>query len=485
MSTEKAKRSSAGTAVVVEIGTDWLKAMQVERGAGGLTLVSTELEKLDPIRGISPERLGQILRKFGPGPVLGCLPRQLATVRMVDLPSTNPVEIADMVDLQAGKLTPYSKEEIVTDYKIVGPARDGYTKVMLVIVQRSVLRNRFSLLEEAGVTLSTMSVGTEGILNWMRKAFPAGGGDGAVAVLDVDSAFTELVVIAEDRLLFTRSILVGAAALQSDEAGARDRLAREVGQALQGFAGENAGVRLDRLLLTGAGLNVDGLQAVLAERVDVPVDSADSLQIFRKTPSRRPTQDAPYDTLSLTPLIGMAIDPNRLDFRLVPDSVKLRKDLVQKARALALLGGLVVAAMVTMSLWGTLRFFFKAHHLANLKAEIAAQADIVRAIDQKMKIVDVVTKRGNVRAAMVSVLTELHKNLPPPSQIALDGLEFDTERQSLQFSGTGGSSADIRDLVTRLQESPLFTDVREDATTREGERYRFRLICRLEVPDAG
>ena len=475
--------------VIVEIGNDWLKVIQVDRSASGLVLARVDLEKLDPIRGAAPERLAQILKKYptSGGVVYGCLPRQMATVRILELPSTDSTEIADMVELQAGKLTPYSKDEIVVDYKIVGPGRDGYTKVMLVIAQRSVLRNRFSVMEEAGAPLETMSISTEGILNWIRKVRPAGSHRGAVAVLDVDASFSDFVIIAQDRLLFSRSILIGAAALQSDDASVRDKLAREVGTALQSFAGESAGVRVERLLLSGAGLNVPDLVATLAERVDMPVETADSLQIFRKTPNSPSLQQPPHDTVSLTALCGMAIDLNRLDFRLVPESVRLRKELVRKARALTLLGCLIVSAMALFSMWGTLRYFFKRTHLGDIRRQVEAKADTVHAIDQKMRLVEVVHARSDQRLALFNLIRELHVYLPSPDIIVLDTIEFDGDRGSLQVSGLGASTGDIRALVKGLEQSPLLADVREDgATTQEGNgRYRFRVVCRVEGDDVG
>ena len=39
-------------------------------------------------------------------------------------------------------------------------------QVMLAIVQRSALRQRFSILEEAGLEVDGMSISSEGVLNW-------------------------------------------------------------------------------------------------------------------------------------------------------------------------------------------------------------------------------------------------------------------------------------------------------------------------------
>lgn len=475
--------------VIVEIGNDWLKVIQVDRGGGGFSLARVALDKLDPIRGPSSERLATLLRPFATsgGVVYGCLPRQLATVRILELPSTNPVEIGDMVELQAGKLTPYTKEEIVADYKIVGPGREGYTKVMLVIVQRSVLRNRFSVMEEAGVPLATMSVGTEGILNWMRKAFPAGGHAGAVAVLDVDAGFTDFAVIAQDRLLYTRSILIGTAALQSDEGGAREKLGREVLNALQTFAGENAGVRVERLLLSGAARQVPDLAAALRGRVEMPVESADCLKMFRKTPGAAVLAESPHDLLSLTPLCGMALDLDRLDFRLVPESVRLRKELVMKARALNLLGCLIMTTLVLISMWSTLRYCFKYARLADVRQQVVSQEAEVRTMERKMRLVEVVQQRRDQTLALFNLLHAVHQALPKPDAIIIDGVEFDDERGSLQVGGSGATAADVRELVKGLEKSGLLRDVREEGTTQQESsgRFRFRVVCRMEGGDVG
>jgi len=186
-------------------------------------------------------------------------------------------------------------------------------------------------------------------------------------------------------------------------------------------------------------------------------------------------------------LVGIAIDQERLDFHLIPESVRLRKELVGKARALSLLGSLAVATLLLLSLWGTLRFFLKDAELKRIRRQVAGAADTVRGVDQKLKLVEVVRARGYRTLALFNVLAELHQALPAPEQIVLDVIEFDEERRSLQVGGTGGASGDVRTLVKALEQSHLFRDVRENGSTtleRDG-RYRFRVVCSLETPDVG
>ena len=153
-------RKHSGPSVIVEIGNDWLKMMQSAPSRGGVAVSKLCVENFGSSGADLAKLISRSIKqyKFSRMPVIACLPRQAVNLRMLELPSTDPHEIADMVDLQVGKQTPYSKDEIVSDYKILGSGRSGYSRVMLVIVQRGVLRQRFSVLEEAGVEVQRMSV---------------------------------------------------------------------------------------------------------------------------------------------------------------------------------------------------------------------------------------------------------------------------------------------------------------------------------------
>jgi len=150
----------AKTTVLVEVGSEWLKIIQAEPRRGGVGISKIHLEKVSGTSRAIADQVKTALRKgrFAKAPVIACLPRQMMTVRMLELPSTDHEEIGDMVDLQIGKQTPYSRDEIAFDYRVAGSGRNGYTRVMLAIVQRSTIRDRYYILEEAGVNVERMTV---------------------------------------------------------------------------------------------------------------------------------------------------------------------------------------------------------------------------------------------------------------------------------------------------------------------------------------
>jgi len=76
------------------------------------------------------------------------LSRNQVTVRNLELPTTDPQEIKDIISIQAGKQTPFSKDEIIADFKTIGLSRQHYTKVLLAIVQKAIVNNFLNNLAE-------------------------------------------------------------------------------------------------------------------------------------------------------------------------------------------------------------------------------------------------------------------------------------------------------------------------------------------------
>jgi Tfp pilus assembly PilM family ATPase len=459
--------------------------MQAEPARGGVSVSRLHLQKFDEADSRLAEALSAARRelKVSRVPVIACLPRQMVNVRMLELPSTDPVEIADMVDLQSGRQTPYSQAEIVSDYRVVGSSREGYTRVMLAIVQRSLLRQRFHLLEEAGVDVDSMSISSEGLLNWCVRALPPGGKDGAAdVVLDVDSFYTDLMVVANGVLIFTRSILVGANQLLGEYEKWKEKFAREVRRSLEICRGETPGLNADRLVITGAGARVEGLEEFLGGELGMRAQVRDSVSDARRMPNKPSPASDPYRVVSLTPLLGMAMAPDELAFNLVPDSVRTRKGLALKARSMAWLGILLMAALVSFSVYVSVKYVLKQGRLNRLRAEIARTEPAVQRMQHMQSIIRVVRRRQAPEFAAIKLLVELRRLTPgDPGDLVFDSVSVDAERGQLLLSGSGTSRRLILDLAGAMEGSPLFEAVRESGTSRlPNGRVTFEMAAALE-----
>jgi len=470
----------------VEIGSDWLKIAQFKSSAGGVGISALHLEKIAEDGSTLTKSIADAFKKqrLATASVIACLPRQMVNIRMLELPSTDSDEIADMVDLQIGKQTPYSRDEIASAYRIMGSGREGYTRVMLAIVQRSVLRKRFFVLEEAGLDVARMSVSSEGILNWCSRIESSGEGETkAIVLLDVDSFYSDFSVVSNGSLVFTRSILIGANQLLGDYEKWKEKLAQEVKRSLETCRGECPGLEPEKLLVTGAGPQIEeSLPPYLAESLNIPSEAVDCAQTLARLPRTPDLRDPAYRAVSLTPLIGIGMSPGSLGFDLVPDSVRLRKGLVEKARNLSALGMLVLTALISASLYATVKFFLKKQRLDRLRSEFAQTAPTAREVERQLEIIKVVGRRQDAGFDVINLLAAIQRLVP--ADVYFDSLEVDLESKRVMLGGTSGERKDIRPLIKGLEQSSLLRNIREDSDTGQDpktKRYRFQVACELET----
>lgn len=466
--------------ILAEIGSNWVKLAQAEPAHGGVAFSRIYLEKFDAEgSAISQAIAGAVKKqKFARTPAIACVPRQMVNIRMLELPSTDPNEIADMVELQSGKQTPYSKDEIVSDYRIMGSARDGYARVMLAIVQRSVLRQRFSILEEAGIEVARMCVSSEGVLNWYTHAVSGGEDGSAVAVLDVDSFYSDFSIVANGVILFSKSILIGADQLLGEFEKWKEKFAREVQHSLEVWQNESPGLNAVKLLITGAGVNIEQISNYMSRETSLQAETVDCLSNVKKLPKHPSPRDPLYRPISFTALVGMALAPDNLVFNLVPDSVSLRKNLVAKAMSLTYLGILVMTALISTSLWTCLKFYFKKNRLAVLNREFLGTEAEAREIERMREVIKAVGKRLDPRLKAINLLSGIREQTP--ENVFFEKVEIDLDEARVRLEGTAISMGSITSLRTDLMKMPLFKEAKVEERDKVKGKYKFTIVCGWE-----
>lgn len=478
---------SGKPAVIIDIGGDWLKCALATGGRTGLCVSSLALRQVDTESSTAADDITEALDSADVRrhPAVGCLPRQMVNIRMLELPSTDPEEIDDMVDFQVGKQTPYSRHEIVFDYRILKCPREGYTRVMLAIVQRTVLRQQFALLEEAGLEPSHMCVSSDGIVNWLEHVGAAAGNGDATVVLDVDAESSELLVVSGGEPVFSRSIVMGAGQLLWNDAH-RDKLAREVRNSMDVCRGEMPDITVGKLVLTGAAARDEGLSDKLGTELGIVTESIDSLDAARDLPASPDVRDEAYRNVSLTSLIGTALAPENIKFRLIPTSVELRRGLITKARLLTAFGILVIGALLLASSYAVARHLYLKERLARLGVLVEKTGRTAGEVSDMRDVVMVANARRETRFAVVNLLNAVHAAVP--GDVDLASLVFDGDDESgevLVIEGTAGTFKLVTTLVDALEKSPLLKGVVQKGSTTVDSRGRqqFKIACALEVAE--
>lgn len=475
-------RPHGGKRVAVEIGRDWLKV--AEGHCAGLAVVFSKLH-LERVSEDSAD-LAQTVTgacralKLGHSPAILVLPRHTVTVRILRLPSHDPAEVADMVGLQIGRLSPYSRDEILVDYRILGSEPEGFTRVLLAMAQRTLVRARVSMLEEAGLDVERVCLSSEGLYAWLAgQAFDSGSGQG-LAVLEVDAGFAEFCVSLGRGIVFSRSIQTGARALQRQEPGGVEALAAELKRCLDACRTDCPGLEFDRLLITGAAAALTGLASEVQPHLDMPVASADALKQVKRLPQAVSMAADPYQTVSLTALIGVLLSPGSLELDLMPETVTLRKRLVVRSRRLTQFGMLLMTCAVGLSMMGTLALYFRHYQLEQLAPIKSGLEERVRAVERQRSVIKLVRDRQSRGRNNVNLLAEVQR--ARVDNLFVTQMDVDQERGRLTISGSGASMGDVRAFVNNLDQSPLLGDVKPGNTTLDrAGRYAFQVSCGLEA----
>ena len=470
-------RKSRNPVLAAEAGSRHIKLVEVDRSGRQGSVLKIFLKEIDGGGEFDAGELAGHIRKLklGNRPVIGCLPRQAVNMRLLEVPSADPAEIADMVELQIGKQTPYSRDEIVADYRFVGSGREGYTRVMLIIVQRSLMNQRFRMLEQAGLELEGMSVSSEGILSWYSQNRDPRDSHETAALLDIDAAYTDFAVVSRGQLVFSKSILIGSEHLAAPEGNWKDKLLQEIEHSIQVFREETgAPEAIGRILITGARGGIEGFDSLLGKRLGLKVELADSMGKL-KTLCSLPEN---ANNVSFTALIGMAMAPETLQFNLVPETVMLRRNLETKARGLTLMGIFLNGILSLSAAMSMAAMQQKVQNLTMLSRKHDAIAPQALQVEKWKYTTTMVQERLDSARSPVNVLLELHK-VTPLRAVIYDSIALEADTMRLTLKGRARTYADIETLRQNLVASDIIYDnvtLGPQTRTPDG-RVRFEILC--------
>lgn len=476
MKTETQTSLIGRNVVVVEIGGDWLKLLHVVNGSGGASIRKVVLRKAEEVEALyGPNFLNAIGAPELKGlPTIVCLPRQAVNVRLFDLPSGDLAEIADMIDLQIARQTPYSREEIVFDYRLVDSDRQGYTRVFLVIAQTGMIRQRLRCIEDSGLVVERVTVTTDG---WLSAVEVEGNGVSLgypeqIVYLDVDASYTDLLVAQRGLPLFSRSISVGLKDMMATREKAEEDLLQEVVRAMETYRNENVSGNVERLVLFGPAGKMASLGTRLQEGLTMTVTPSPGVVKAESLPD-----DPRLGEMSVSGVIGAAMSSRGLQINLMPESTKLRKTVAVKARRLTLSAMLVMVILAQVSLWVGSRYSRRNAYLVQLNQMIEQTEPQTQEVLSKKRKVELVASRLEVRMLSARILAEVHSLTS--EQVSYTSIEINGKEQVI-CRGFADTVGDILKLVKAMEDSPFFVNVKSTRTLTGKEKTEFEIMADIE-----
>lgn len=448
----------------IDLGAEEFIFVQVRRSSGRDELVSLMTYH---IKNIPEDDVVKMLHKafkdsHAKDPfVVCCLPLNLAITKNLEIPSLDPHEIREIIDLQAGRQTPYAREEIIVDYISLGTYRQSYTKILLVIVPKIVIKKQLVLLKNAGVRCDEICFSAEGVAGFCYQQVKNQVRNDPFGIIHVDGQATDMLVCHQGNVLFSRSIPVGASHLALDKVKFTERLVAELRKSLEMYQAEDIDRVFTHLVLTGAEAALADLALVLREQMSMNVIPVAYRQCLFPAAGKTAANN-PAFAGSVLGVAAPLVSPQALKVSLLPDEIKLKRAFEIKTRELLKMSVCLVVLLVLLSAMFIGRVYFKGLYLTTLKAQHESVRQEAQILEKAMERIRIIKHYRRNRGYALEVLAAVYDVLPP--RIMLTDIKMDTGG-SLFLKGTARAMSDVFAFVAKMEEREMFSNVKTDYTT--------------------
>lgn len=461
---EHLPRKRPRTVVALEWGSGWVKVAQVAVGAKGKQLIRLDAREI-PSSEELPKIIRELLKDGKNGsdykdPILISLPRNLVTLKHLRLPSSDPVELKEMIGLQVTRQTPYSRDEVITNFQMVGTPQDGFTDVILVIVNREVSGKCVKVLEDAHLKVEGIRLSSFGILHLCRmmQGPSSGEGEGSMAVVDIDSDFSDFIVVSDGQLVFTKVMFIGTRKLGEGEETWIEKFREEMRSAIDIYENERIGKRIGKVIITGAEVESDRWDQSLAEQIDLPVERS---SLFDKVPEARQmpaySEMIQRKSLSFSAVLGLAWNPGWVGIDLTPVEVSLKEGLARRIKNLMIMGVLLLSILMVFSGLISARLYFKTQYLMQLRQEVQKTDEEAKAVERLRKEIKIVKEARDIQNSVIEILSLIYKLVPP--EIYFNAITF-KKREHLILTGVSEEMSDVFKFVSVLDKQPGLNHVK-------------------------
>jgi len=453
--------------VCFDFVTDAIKAARVKVYGG--RWIATEFDHKD-IRGASREETVAMLRDLlahhrrrGDFSLALSLSSHFLITKNIEIPSQDPKEIKDIINLQAGRLTPYAREEVIIDYVNIGVFRQSYTKLLLAIVNKDIVNRQFALFGEAGgrpdrVTFASETVGAL-VYQHVRLEVQ----DSPFALIHVYTGSTDFGVFLKGKLIFSRSIDVGAHQILAEREQHLSRYIEELKKSLDAYQLEDIEVSPSLVVFCGAVGRLRDLEVMMLDAFRIPLKILETGDLIARS-DNLDRQALEMDEVSALNVIAPCTMTADSAINLIPEEMKLRKALEERGRDVVYTG--ILAMMTLLFIFATflVHIYLKADYLSNLNRKFKKLNGEAAAIEEDFSRVRVIRKYLDRRGYLLGAISELYRLTP--SEVGIINIRL---RESGTFSvkGEATSMAAVFSYVGDLEKSEVLKEVKARYTSKK------------------
>lgn len=346
-----------------------------------------------------PMILQQMVKDFRPTQLLTYVSGPAVSIRQAPFPKMARRELRDAILLRLEKYSPFTIEESILDFRVLGPMKEaGAVKdnVMVVAARKDTITDHISTIKKANLEPTGITVIPFALAGSVRK-FARVRSEEVVCLLDVGAEFTNIVFMKGDRLDLARTITTagnsiteamtvtislekGQLSLSREEAEelkreygisreddaavtssgipvktmlvlqrpALERLIAELNRSIDYYKREFGEARVDRILLCGGTAATKNIREFLSANLQVKCELFDPLKIGNLY--KRGTPAADEIGFRIVGAIGLLYDAMVVD--LMPHELRAKRQATTDIKIVVAMSILWIP--ILLLIWGWL-----------------------------------------------------------------------------------------------------------------------------------
>ena len=445
--------------LVLEFSQGLLKAVLTEvRGAKA----AVKKILIEPSLGIDSQSISRslsgVLAQVGGKrklEIILVLPRDKLTVRRIELPSHDPHEIEQMLELSVVRQVPYRKEEIIWAYQNLGFDGISNSQILLVIAQREIFKDVFNSFSSLGILTDKIVMSSQGVSYYLSTLADPSSRGGTHLILDIDYHFSDLMLVHNGKLHASVCISQGSAYLENEQN--RERFGEELKRALVAFLNDVPSMKPGRIFITG------GSQQDLA-LVESSLGSDFDLKCqYLKAKDLQDIKAQKAQEVSCAAVLGFSYQNNKDDITFLLPEVQIKKGMQVKTQQLFTLGISLVYIFLLLGAVIYLRFFQLQNYRDRTQeqfSQLKKNTSDLASITRKIKLVRFYADPKE------SVLTYLYEFIRLcPDSITLTNLNWEWQK-SFTIRGYALQIPDVLNFVNSLNTVDFFKGAKNSYTRR-------------------
>ena len=478
--------------VGLDIGTHAVKVAVVRTAYRKVTLEGLASREIAASGGVAEAVKAALAEAVG-GPGAGdgvatTLEGTKVAVRTLEVPASAQRQLAEILPFEIEAVTPLDMSESVFDHRVMASAKGAATLgVMVAVAKTEDVRARIELVKStSGAEPERVGVGGFPIAQ-LAQVMPELAAAGPLAVLELGSTGSELVVLAAGEPVFARSLPLGTEGLPATAA----KLAREVRLTIASHRAQG-GTAPTEVVLCGGGAFVSGAESFLSAELELPVRRlpalGPALEMGPQAAAR--AQDLSLFAKALGLAVGLAgRGPQTFDLRRGPLVYERgwgwMRDKVEVVAGLAVVIAVSFVFSTAMQLWSA----GKEHDalegaLASVSKEVLGEeTKSAQRANELLAQTGAADEDPMPHADAFDVMVRLSEAIPQSMQHDIEELDF--QKGHVGVHGVVGTVQDAQSIAASLRSDKCLQEVKIARTSQVvgGERQKYVMELDLKCPE--